>query len=271
MTEQLVPAPDLGPLFSSLAKAQTTFGAVVRDKKVTIRKKDGTSYSFQYAPLESILAAVQPALAANGLAVVQMLDDDHLVTSLVHSSGAYLTGRAKLPPTGDIKELGSAVTYLRRYAIQAMLGIAAEDDDDGSRATGDVIVSADVEHGDDGSLIGVVEVTNRQTSSFELKQESNHGHVIGFRLRGPKGGVLVRAFGPLAEQLDAARDAVIGARVSVWGRMETESLREGRGKVTYNVLTADRVRIPDVGDLPRADAPRRPTAEEQAELDGLDF
>lgn len=245
-------SPSLGPLALALAKASAGFATVTRDKKVTIQQKSGGSYSFQYAPLESILAAVREPLAENGLAIVQMIDGHDLVSMLLHESGASLTCRAPLPSVDDIKGLGSAVTYLRRYAIQAMLGIAAEDDDDGSAATGDRVVSSDVEHGADGSLIGTVQVGDKMTSDFSLRQDAEQGPAIGFRLRGEKGGILVRAFGPLAVQLDAHRDAVVGKRVTVWGRIEpvTVPARGKAAKYTYQALTADRVSVPDVGVLP---------------------
>lgn len=260
----------LGPLAAALAKASIGFGTVTRDKKVTITQKNGGSYSFQYAPLDVILAAVRKPLADNGLAVVQMLDGGHLVTTLIHESGAEISGRVPLPQVDDIKGLGSAVTYLRRYAIQAMLGIAAEDDDDGSAATGDRIVSADVEHGPDGSLIGIVQVGDKSTSDFLLRTEAGQGPAIGFRLRGDKGGILVRAFGPLAAQLDAYRESVIDKRVTVWGRIEPVTV-PARGKApafAYQALTADRVSVPGVGVLPM-EAPSAPLfdADDQAAID----
>lgn len=126
----------LGGLVEALAKAQPEFKPVKRDKKVTVQTKTGGSYSFNYAPLESVLAAVQPALSKHGLSVIQILDDGYLETLLAHESGGFVSGRIALPAGVDIQGLGSAITYLRRYALQALLGIAAEDDDDGNRAAG---------------------------------------------------------------------------------------------------------------------------------------
>jgi hypothetical protein len=130
---------NLGPLAAALAKAQTQFATVTRDKTVTVQTKTGGSYKFSYAPLDTILGAVRGPLSENGLALVQMLDDGALETTLIHESGASLTGRIALPNSSDIQGLGSAITYLRRYAIQAMLGIAAEEDDDGNHADGNTV------------------------------------------------------------------------------------------------------------------------------------
>ena len=115
-------------------------------------------------------------------------------------------------------------------------------------------VRADVEHGDDGSLIGEVQVGDMSSSDFLVRQTPD-GSALGFRLRGAKGGILVKTAGRLAEQLFDAREAVVGKRVTVWGRIGEESFtpnKPGAKKVTYQVLAADRVRVPEVGDLPRA-------------------
>ncbi len=131
-----------GALAAALAKAQATFPAIPKDKEVTVTSKSGASYKFKYAPLDSILSATRKPLTDNGLALLQLLDSDAdgapaLVTRLIHSAGGSVTGRTPIPATeGSVQAFGSAITYLRRYAIQAILGIAAEEDDDGNQAAG---------------------------------------------------------------------------------------------------------------------------------------
>jgi len=126
-------------LNAALAKAQGEFPAITKDRTVTVRPKASAPYSYSYATLGAILAAVRPALAANGLALVQLLEDDGrgagLRTELRHAGGAVLAATFPLPsvPT-DPQGLGSLLTYLRRYAISAILGIAADEDDDGAAA-----------------------------------------------------------------------------------------------------------------------------------------
>ena len=127
---------DYGPLALALAKAQAAFPAIARDRTVKVQTRTGGSYTFNYAPLDTILAAVRGPLAANELAISQLIDGTDLVTMLLHSSGASLSGRAGLPQNGTVQELGSAITYLRRYSLQAILGIASEEDDDGNAASG---------------------------------------------------------------------------------------------------------------------------------------
>lgn len=115
---------------------------------------------------------------------------------------------------------------------------------------------ADVTRADDGALIGTLEVGDRKSSDFELRQTPD-GEVIGFRLRGQKGGILVRAHGPLAAQLAAFREAAVGATVTCWGEVSDETFtpRGGKAPVTYQVLAAERVSIPGVGVLPTDTTP----------------
>lgn len=129
---------DLGPLAAALAKAQAEFPAITRDRTVTVTTKAGQKYTFAYAPLDVILSAVRPALSKHALAITQLLDGGELVTMLLHDSGASLSGRMTVPlgPGDSVQQLGSAITYLRRYAIQAILGVASEEDDDGTAHTG---------------------------------------------------------------------------------------------------------------------------------------
>ena len=259
---------DLGPLAAALAKAQSTFPTITRDKTVKVTSKTGKSYSFKYAPLDVVLGAVRAPLAANGLALLQTLDEGSLVTSLMHESGAFVTGRFALPATDDIQALGSAITYLRRYAIQAILGIAAEDDDDGNRAAGNR-VEPDVEHGDDGSLIGIAQVGDRNTSDYLLRQ-TPEGSALGFRLRGDKGGILVEALGPLADQLMAHKDAIVGQRVTVWGAISERGFTpKDKPRVTYQVLAAERVRAAGLPDMPY-DATPEPSAAPGPDLAGTE-
>ena len=139
-----------------------------------------------------------------------------------------------------------------------------------------------VEQTDNGGLIGTVEVGDKASSDFMLRQ-TPEGGALGFRLRGGRGGILVECRGPLAEQLVAHRDALIGQRVTVWGAISDRSFMP-KGKtqeVVYQVLAADRLHSAVVGDLPSDATPDVPeptgaesgglSAAEQAELEQLAF
>jgi hypothetical protein len=124
-------------IFGALAKAQAAFAKVERTKLVKVRSEKG-NYDFWYAPLENVLGAVEAALNANELALMQPLVKEGQVwvlrTILGHASGAYLECTLSLPSTDGWQKLGSTVTYARRYMVGSLLGIAPEEDDDGTGA-----------------------------------------------------------------------------------------------------------------------------------------
>jgi hypothetical protein len=138
----------LPQLFAALATARGQFSEIVRSKTVTVRPREKAPYTFSYAPLEEVLAATVPALAANGLALIQPIGRLQgkawqLLTLLVHSSGARIEAEVTIPADPSIapQALGSLLTYLRRYSLQGLLGVNAEDDDDGNAAEGNEVTS----------------------------------------------------------------------------------------------------------------------------------
>lgn len=135
MTEEielpLCSTADTGELAAALAAAQAQFPAIVKDRVASIPTKSGSTYRFKYADLADVLAAVRPVLAAHGLSVMQMIHRRFLVTALLHTSGQRVVSCADLMELpSDWKAYGAAATYLRRYSLSAMLGIAADDDAD---------------------------------------------------------------------------------------------------------------------------------------------
>ena len=105
-------------------------------------KKDSANPFFKskYADLGAVWDVIRPHLAANGLSVLQEPGTHEnrviLATTLLHSSGEYLRSTLTFPVTkADPQGYGSAITYARRYALQAVTGIAPEDDD-GNAASG---------------------------------------------------------------------------------------------------------------------------------------
>lgn len=95
---------------------------------------------YKYAKLSDIVETAREPLAANGLSVAQVFEEDPeggpqvLRTILLHESGQQLESRLKLLPVQDYHALGSATTYSRKYALAALLNIVAQEDDDGALA-----------------------------------------------------------------------------------------------------------------------------------------
>jgi ERF superfamily len=122
-------------LYKALAAAQGQFQPIGKNRSVQIATKTGGSYRFEYADLEEILSKTRPALSQNGLALIQTVEQGErgqsLVCSLLHASGGVIRSEIPLPSVrdiGDPKSFGAAMTYLRRYLVTAILGVAADDD-----------------------------------------------------------------------------------------------------------------------------------------------
>jgi hypothetical protein len=128
---------NINELAAALAKAQGLMTAAAMDKT-------NTHFKTKYATLSSVLEAIRKPLTDNGIAVTQTteLRDGAfcLVTRLAHSSGQWLAGEYLLPANVSPQQLGSALTYARRYSLSAIACIAADEDDDaeGARKEGQV-------------------------------------------------------------------------------------------------------------------------------------
>lgn len=120
----------LDKIAAALAKAQGVLKNPTFDKAAEINK--GRKY--RYASLAAILDVARPACAANGIAIVQAVQGERLVTRLVHESGQFVEAWYALPSSGTHHERGSAITYGCRYTLAPMLGIVGDDDDDGHAA-----------------------------------------------------------------------------------------------------------------------------------------
>jgi hypothetical protein len=110
--------------------------------EIEIATKDSVNPHFKstYADLTSVWSACRPALAKHGLGVVQPASyiDNRIVitTRLLHKSGQWLESDISLlPKDGSPQATGSCITYGRRYALAALVGVVADFDDDGNAAS----------------------------------------------------------------------------------------------------------------------------------------
>jgi len=104
--------------------------------KIGIIKKSEVNPFFKskYADLSTILDAIQEPLAACGLSFVQFPTGNYgLETMLMHTSGEWMRDGYTMKPTKDDPQgAGSVITYQRRYALGAILGLNIDEDDDGN-------------------------------------------------------------------------------------------------------------------------------------------
>lgn len=131
----------INELAAALAKAQGTFTNPPRNRAVKVTLKAGGNYTFHYTTLDCIIDMIRPGLSANGLSFVQSvgLDTDWVIvgTRLMHSSGQWIEDELPVKPDGfGPQQIGSAITYGKRYLLTALLGVASDEDDDGNLGSG---------------------------------------------------------------------------------------------------------------------------------------
>jgi hypothetical protein len=123
---------EIGELAMALASAQGQMTNAVLNKT-------NPHFKSKYADLASVRDATLPALSKNGLAIVQFTtassDAVVLHTMLIHKSGQFLDSTYPVAG-GTPQQMGSALTYARRYGWASMCGVAAEEDDDANAAMG---------------------------------------------------------------------------------------------------------------------------------------
>lgn len=137
-TPATVPAFD--KLAAALAKAQGAIPAPHKNRSVNFIDNKGRKVHYLYADLAGVIDAARKPLAENGLSITHVLDyrsrSYGMTTTLMHESGQSLSTWYPLPDPAAVepKQFGSALTYARRYALSALIGIASEEDDDDGEA-----------------------------------------------------------------------------------------------------------------------------------------
>lgn len=123
----------LNELAPALAKAQAAMKAADMDG-------ENPHFRSRYATLASITAAVKKPLADHGLCVVQGVGAGEgtakVSTMILHASGQWIASELALPvgERATPQAIGSAISYGRRYGLAGLLGVVADDDDDGNVA-----------------------------------------------------------------------------------------------------------------------------------------
>ena len=121
----------IGELATALSKFQGNIKNPANSKTVSAGK-----FSYKYSPLDEILNLVRPLLSENGLSIIQFPTSQGntvgVTTMLTHSSGEFIEFDPIVLAMDkqSAQGAGAAITYARRYALSAILGISSEDDDD---------------------------------------------------------------------------------------------------------------------------------------------
>src|SRR5882762_10353457 len=121
-------------IYEKLLEAQKEIGAIKKDS-------DNPFFKSKYFDINAILREVKPILNKHGLVLTQHLmvieGKNGLLTAITdaESGEILLESRCFLPDLVKSQEMGSAITYFRRYSLQSLLALDAEDDD-GNLASG---------------------------------------------------------------------------------------------------------------------------------------
>lgn len=107
--------------YERLIEAKKGMGAV---KKTA----NNPFFKSKYADLATILEVVEPPLLENGLVIIQPIKDGKVFT-IITDGDTSIESSIDLGTFNKPQDMGSAITYYRRYTLQSILGISAEDDD----------------------------------------------------------------------------------------------------------------------------------------------
>ena len=165
-------SPEIIELAKALSKAQAVMEGAIRDSTNPFFKST-------YADLASVWDACRKPLADNGLCVIQSIasDQDYCFTGkiaistkdstgrtigtreeerrfiylnvtsrLLHTSGQWFEDTISVPVEADPQSLGKVTTYIRRYAMMALVGIAPEDDDGEAAAGREPAIGGDIKY-----------------------------------------------------------------------------------------------------------------------------
>jgi hypothetical protein len=108
---------------TALLEAKKEIGKVAKNAK-------NPHFKNSYADINALIEAVEPILLNHGLLLLQPVIENKVVTIILHPESAeQLESSLDLPTSGTPQQLGSAITYYRRYTLQSLLSLQAEDDD----------------------------------------------------------------------------------------------------------------------------------------------
>ncbi len=133
----LTTSNEIDQVAAALVKVQAVVSSVTKDSRADAGKR-----VYRYASLGAVLDEIRKPMTDAGLCLLQAPTLDHAAgivgveTRVVHTSGQWVSCTSCCQVNaGDAQSVGSGQTYMRRYGLMALLGLAA-DDDDGQTARG---------------------------------------------------------------------------------------------------------------------------------------
>jgi|TARA_R110001583_G_scaffold83991_4_gene221309 hypothetical protein len=109
-------------IYNKLYKVQKEIGAISKNSK-------NPFYNSKYFDINSLIKQVTPILEKHKLLLLQPIREGKQYSVIIDLDGGSVESSLELPTNLDAQKIGSAITYYRRYTLQSLLGLQAEDDD----------------------------------------------------------------------------------------------------------------------------------------------
>jgi len=122
----------------------TALSKVKKEVGTLSKTETNPFFKSKYFDINSLIQQVEPLLEKNGLILLQPIIEGKVKSAIYHiETGDVVFSEIDLPQLNDPQKLGSAITYYRRYTLQSLLGLQAEDDD-GNKASQPVKPQIDI-------------------------------------------------------------------------------------------------------------------------------
>ena len=117
-------------IYKKLYKVQQEIGVISKDKK-------NGFYNSKYFDINKLIEHVTPVLDKHNLLLLQPIKDGEQYSIIIDLDGGSVESSLSLPTDLNAQKIGSAITYYRRYTLQSLLGLQAEDDDGNTASMSD--------------------------------------------------------------------------------------------------------------------------------------
>lgn len=178
----MISSPDTDQIAPALIAALNQMRSVVAGETATVPTKAGNSYSYSYASLPQVTEMARSVFAEHDLAIHQSVSENAngskitVVTRIWHSSGQWIeSDPTPMPAAGGAQDVGSSITYGRRYSLMAILGIATTDDDDDGKRAQEAKEKADAPHPLSGRVTALTPKLRKLSdgNKAEIQQRAN--------------------------------------------------------------------------------------------------
>lgn len=149
------------PMYRKLWTAKQQIGKV---------HKNARSHISKYADLNAVLDACEQILLDNGLMILQPINEDMVVTQIIDvDSGEKIESFMRLPAINNPQQLGSAISYYRRYSLVSCLTLAATDDDGAEASKTTAQPQAKPQLAEERFKNALIKIANKEYTVEELR------------------------------------------------------------------------------------------------------